>query len=426
MKTFFVRFLSSDGNYAWTKRKGINVSDVRNIMFEEGLNPSIIIPDFINAMDKTKNGGMKDKFLIIFFRDLANLVQSTGSLSKSVNFLYNRSPQNTLKVKANPGVLDNIVIRYYKDKYKNRDAFLLAAIKDIDTGYMFSKTLVDFEFDELAVNLVKVSESTGDAAVIFKKISNYFEIKTAYKNSFVSALSYPLFLMSLIFATFTVFIFYVIPAFSSFFKNFKHIPKKTLFTLNLFANIKEFYFIYLGTAVFIAGILVYLWLSNFKMIREKVFKKLADIPVAGHFFKFNFLRWYFYQFSVLISAGHTYTGILEYFKNITKNEYFKAKFDLIYSNLVAGKMLNESFSAAEILRPEDLDSIYTAEVSGTLDETMMTLSEAYRALSDMEIKVITKVLNGLVVAIVVFFILFIFLSVYLPMIMGVVSLPGNS
>ena len=428
IKTFIVKYWSPSGQKIWGRKKGETAENVNAALLDDGFIPLLVVPDFLEFINKTGNAGLNDTECGDMFRELAGLNESTGSITKALFHIHQRTVRKASRFRYKSIVknfINDAVNLYYKNKYKNKNKFLTAAQEDIDTGYMLSYSLNVFEFDEFAVSLTETAEKAGDFPGMFRKISGYYETKRGYKKSFISALSYPVGLFALLSAVFLVFLFYVIPAFGTFFKSFPHIPAKTLFVINLFADLRRFFMVYAGLLLIASASILYIWFANWKNIRQRVFNKLAAIPVIGFFFKFNYLRWYFYQFSVLFSAGQTPQSIMDYLRKTTKNEYFHNKFGIIYAHLIAGGSLADAFAESELLRPEDLDVIHTSEIAGRLDDTTMRLSERYKDITDTEVKVITKTLSMAAMAIVVVFILILVISVLFPMYSGITSLPNQ-
>lgn len=428
MKNYLVRYYAPDGRVCWARRKAIGRKELEEAVIGEGVVPSLILPDFLILTNKTANSGLTDTQAASIFRDLGNMERSTGSVHKALGYLNQALDKNIYKFKYKSPLKNALyVLRAYFFRKRNsgKIKFIRTAKIYINSGRFLSEAIHELEFDEFVQSLIRVGEQTGELSNSLKQISGYFESKRGYKKDFLSALAYPAFLFVLLFVSAQVFIYFVVPSFALFFKNFPHIPAQTLFVINLFANLRRFMLIYVVLAVSVITFLGFIWISNWGNIRTKIFNRIAKIPVLGYFFRFNYLRWYFYQFSVLIKAGLTYPAVLDYFRSITKNEYFKDKWETVYANLMGGRTLTESLSAADVLRPEDLDSVHSGEQSGLLDETALMLSGVYGEISETQIKRITKALEALAVMIVIVFLIVMFSCVMMPMIKGEISIAGG-
>jgi type II secretory pathway component PulF len=198
-----------------------------------------------------------------------------------------------------------------------------------------------------------------------------------------------------------------------------------LWGINICLNIKNYFYLYGLTVAAVIAVIVYLWLSNYKNIRNKFFEKFATIPILGYFFRFSKLKWYLYEMSILTSAGITFEKIVKYLLDNTKNDFFKNKWAIVYLHISSGSSLTDSFAASDLLRPEDLDRISAAEVGGGLDDAMMQISDEYADIVELQVKVLNKSLNYAALILIMAFIVFIVVGIYLPMIKGAISLSGT-
>ena len=408
---------------------GGSSTEVKERLLENGIIPVLVIPFPFNLLKMKSNAGLTDKECKDLFFQLAGLVRSTGSIVTSVNLLYNKidETQNTAftyrsKIK---NIIKHAAAYYYKDKFKKYIGFLKALRQNISEGAFMSATFIEYRFDEVAISLLKSAEKTGDLSGGFLKCSEYFESKRKYRNSILNTLAYPGLLFSLLYAAFLVFLFYVIPEFAKFFKQFPHMPASTVFVINTFAFLKNTYFYYTGLFAVLVLTFFYFFILNKNNARTKFFNALAQIPIAGALFQFEFLRYFMYEFSLFISSGTDIMQIIKFLKENTINDFYKSKLEIVYLHVITGYSLTESFNIAGFLRPQDIYYLDSAEKSGDLEAATMELSKTYGELFEFEMKIFKNALTIISVALVVVFILIIFLSVYLPLIKGMISLTGQ-
>ena len=408
--------------------QGESVALVKNHFLEEGIVINFIIPWPFDLNRFKFNAGLNDKQCYDLFFQLANLMRSTGSIGTSINILYDRMnmSQNTnlgftrSKIKS---ILRKLAEKYYRDKFKKLLYFLRTFREEISKGVELPKIFADNNFNEVVLTLLKASaEKTGDYVIGFEKCTEFFETKRKYRKGLIDTLAYPAMLFVALYGSFLVLTFYAMPMFAIFFKNFHGIAKSTLFIINLFTFLKQYYFYYTGIFIFALVIFYYLFILDKYRIKTRFFNKLAQVPVLGSLFQFEFLRYFSYEFGTLIASGETPQAIMKFFMSNTKNSFYKQKIGLAYDHVVYGYSLWESFQIAEFLRPQDIYFIAAAETSGSLDSAFLELSKTYELAFDLEVKIFRQVLQGVFFAIIICFILFIFTGVYLPMIEGMISL----
>ncbi len=415
-------YISIGRDFRFTKIDAVSKEDALAQILNKGFLPLLILRNYLK-----RDRLLSNKEAANFFESLSFLYRSTGSMTKSLHFLEDRYDKNKIKFHYQNKIKDFIdkeVRRYITSKYQKRLNLTRDLIKKINTGYTLSAILKGNKFDDITIGLIESAErGTGDFVTIFKRLTNYYTTKEKYSKGLMKELAYPFVLMFVALSAFLVFLFYVIPTFAKFFKGLK-VSQATLNTINLFMGIKNYFVLYgLGIVITVA-VLLYLWLSNFKQIRNKSYDRMATIPIIGYFFRFSYLKWYMYEVSILITSGKTFESIIKQLLDNMKNEFFKNKFTIIYLYLSTGNTLTESLSVSDLLRPEDLDRVASAEIGGTLDETFMLISQEYEEIIELQMKVINKTLNYLALLFIAGFIIFIFIGIYLPMIQGMMSIQG--
>lgn len=415
-------------NNGFVIAEGKSSSALKDYFLEQGIVTPYAIPWPFDLSKYKANAGLKNKECKDLFFQLANLMRSTGSIGTSLNLLYNRfevpNEINFVRSKFKTAVR-KLVAWYYKDKFKKYMLFLKGFREKVLAGAELPAIFEEYRFNDVVITLLKASaEKTGDYVAGFEKCAEFFEKKEMYKKGLIDALAYPAMLFLMLYVSFFVFTFYVVPAFGAFFSHFRGVGGSTLFVINFFAWLKNYYFYYTTLLVLLSGTFYYFFILDRWQIKTKFFNMLAEIPVIGSLFQFEFLRYFAYEFSVLTSAGTTPATILKFLRDGTSNSFYRQKIGLAYAHVDFGYSLWESFQVAGFLRPQDIYFISSAEASGSLDSAFMELSKTYESLFELEVKIFRKVLTGLSFAAVILFIFLIFGGVYLPMIKGMLSMRG--
>lgn len=415
-------------NNGFVIAEGESSAAVKDYFLEQGVVTSIVIPWPFDLTKYKANAGLKNKECKYLFFQLANLMRSTGSIGTSLNLLYNRfevpSELNVARSKFKT-MIRKLVSWYYKDKFKKYMLFLKGFREKVLAGAELTIIFEEYRFNDVVITLLKsAAEKTGDYVAGFEKCAEFFEKKETYKKGLIDALAYPSMLFLMLYVSFFVFTFYVVPAFGAFFSHFRGISGSTLFVINFFAWLKKYYFYYTGILILLIGIFYYFFVLDKWQIKTKFFNMLAEIPVAGSLFQFEFLRYFTYEFSVLTAAGTTPATILKFLRDGTSNSFYRRKIGTAYAHVDFGYSLWESFQVAGFLRPQDIYFISSAEQSGSLDSAFMELSKTYESLFELEVKIFRKTLTVLSFIVIILFIFLIFGGVYLPMIKGMLSMRG--
>jgi len=406
------------------KETAATSAEVEEKLIDRGLIPSLILRNYFK-----KDRILNNKEAANFFESLGFLYRSTGSITKSLKFLEDRYDKTKIKFHYNNKIrdfLDSEIRKFIAERFKKRLNLAKDLRQKLENGYALSAVLKDSNFDEITIGLIlSAEEGTGDWTETFKKITDYYTTKEKHSKGLLKELAYPVILLFAATIGFLIFIFYVIPSFAKFFKSMPNAPHATLATLGFFLNIKHYFILYGAAILCVIVFLAYLWLSNFKNIRGKFFENLATIPIIGYFFRFSYLKWYLYEYSIMLSAGKVHSAIVKYLLDNSRNDFFRGRWTIIYLYLSKGSTLTEAFSSSDMLRPEDLDRISAAEVGGGIDEAMLIISDEYEQIVDIQAKVIGKATNYLVLIIIAVFIIFLFAGIYLPMMNGMINMAGG-
>ncbi len=423
IRNFLARYYTPEGHSLIRNIRGEGIQGVKERLMQDGYMPLFIIPNiFLDIFRPVQNAGMKDKELSVFFIELYQLTQSAGSAGKAFNYMNKEAKKPAYDGKH---ILiygfKRLYYNHRQSKLKNKNKLIKDFIFLLDKGQSVKEVFALNHFEEIVLSLIDLAASTGDYPQIFLKISGFFETKDTYKKSVIGAIAYPAFLFFLLFVAFAVFLYYIIPTFASFFGQFPHVPLSTKDTLNLFMYVKSI-FMYI---MLFSGTAVFLFLSNVFKIKTRLISFIMNIPGIRSIFSYNYLNWFFYQFSIMISSGLAITAILNYFKENTNDPYFKDKFDLVYAGLINGFTLYESVGRADFLNEDVVESIEYAEIGGFLPDTIMRLSKEFKEKSNFSMKLFTKGLFFSAMLSVVVFLLLMFFVLFLPLIQGMVSLSGN-
>jgi len=172
--------------------------------------------------------GVKLFDLILFSRELATLLTSGVTLIKSLNILCKQIESQTLL-----HAVEQIS-------------------KDVEGGYTFQNALKKHTkiFSEFWIHLVETGEASGHLPSTLEQLSEYMEESAALRKKIVSAMIYPLMLMSVAIVAIAVFLIKIIPVFSEIFKGFGvELPLLTQMVINFSNIVKQYYLILIGIAV---------------------------------------------------------------------------------------------------------------------------------------------------------------------------------
>src|SRR5881296_2087049 len=217
-----------------------------------GMNFQIKIPGL--------SGRVKAKVLTTFTRQLATLVDAGLPLLRGLRVLEKQERHPTLK---------NIIAE-------------LAL--SIEGGSTFSEGLAQHPkvFNRLYVNMVKAGELGGVLEVVLSRLADFMEKAQKIKGKVISAMFYPVAVMTVAVVILAVLMIYVVPKFKDIFKDMlpgKPLPGFTRFVLGVSDAIaNNFIVTAMCTAVVVAGLIAFIKTRFGRRIFDK-FK--LNMPILG-------------------------------------------------------------------------------------------------------------------------------------------------
>lgn len=309
--------------------------------------------------------------------------------------------------------LDNV-----KDNTNNKE-FKKVIIKmklDISKGKSLSEAMSKYEdlFSSLVINLVKVSERSGDLSLGFKYIVNYLNSEKNIKDKIKSALIYPIILLVITFLIILVMFLFIIPMYQDMFIKLNvNIPQYSKFVFNIVDFFKKYFiFIFTGLVFLIIFIIFYLKTKNGKRIFDKFkckflfFKKITELKIGSLFCRIIY---------ILNSHGISFIDSLEVANENIGNEYVKSKLKTSIVNIKKGGEISSNLSNCEVLPnmlTEMLSVVYNNEQLG---EILKVNYEFYEKELDSKMKKYIVFIEPIMILFISLIVVSVMISVFIPM-----------
>lgn len=190
----------------------------------------------------------------------------------------------------------------------------------------------------------------------------------------------------------------VIPKISTVFKQLKvNMPLPTKIMIFVSDSLLHYYlYIIAGFIVLTAG-LVFLYNKKRKKIRSIFFSLPLISPLMRDIDLFKFTR----SMHLLLTAGITITNALELAENMVIKPEIKAAIAHAKSMVYSGKPLSESFKEQrKIYQGTMIELTQAGERTGTLDESMKSISEYYDNKVSDRLEIMTALLEPVMLVVV--------------------------
>ena len=270
-------------------------------------------------------------------------------------------------------------------------------------------------FPKLLINMVKTAEMTGDLPSILDDMSDYYTSMERTRKQMVSAMTYPVVVLTVAFVVLIFMLTYLVPQFASMFEdNDAELPAITQTVLNVSDFIQHNYILLI---IGIAGLIIAFIVAYKKVLsfRTGVQTLLMHIPVIKSIIIYKEVANFTKTFASLLNHGVFITDSMEILSKITNNEIYKRIIDKCLHNLGKGDSISESFRGEWAFPVVAYEMLVTGESTGQLGAMMEKVAEHFQALHKSVIDQLKSLMEPLMICALAGIVGVILLSIVEPM-----------
>jgi len=320
-----------------------------------------------------KKVSMED--LVIFFRQLATMIDSGIPVVMSLNILIEQS--------ENP--LFQSILTEVRDS--------------VNTGSSLSDAMVKHSevFSALFVNMVRAGESSGTLDVILDRVATYIEKTSALQKKIKSAMIYPAVVSGMALIITLVLILKVIPVFKDIFASFgAKLPGPTEFLIGLSDGLRAYFWL---VVIVIAAIIIFVrWYAHTVPGRMFLDKHKLNAPVFGPLLKKVAISKFSRTLSTLIKSGVPILAALEIVAKTSGNVAIESAIDVVKDSVRDGESIAGSLEKCNIFPSMVTRMIAVGEKSGQLEKMLSKISDFYDTQVDTSVDGLTSMMEPLIIA----------------------------
>ena len=370
-------------------------SQAINKLTQMGFFPISVSPEADILKGKSKGGGLFKSIrrgdLTVFTRQLSNLLDSGLTHYKALIVLQQQTENKRLKV----------IIRGIANSVKE--------------GKSLSQSLELYPqvFNNMYVSMVRAGETSGALTKVLQRLANFGEKQQDLLAKVQAAMAYPILMATVGVATIIVLFTFVIPQLVELFEDMGQVlPLPTRILISISNFFLEFWWLILAIGLFV-----------FFAIRRNLFTtkgKLAydhfklGLPVLGKFFKrlqiANFSR----TLGTLLANG---VPILQAMRSVTQtldNEVLSAEVKRIAKEIREGSTLSWGITKSKYFPVMVANMITIGEEGGELEDALLKVAQAYEKETDQSIKILTSLIEPLMILAMGSIVGFIVIAMLLP------------
>ena len=331
------------------------------------------------------------KHISLFTRQLSDLLDAGVPLLESIDIL-SKQADNTL--------LSTVMDEIYTD------------IKD---GKSLSESLARYPklFSPLYVNMVASGETGGILESVLARLADFYEKEEEIKSKIKAALTYPVLMFFAGTGTIIVLLTFVIPKLVVMFEDMgQRLPLPTRILVSSSDFIVEFWWV--PVAIMFLIIILFKRLKNTKEGGLIIDRWKLAIPLVGKLIQKVEVSRFSRTLATLLENGVPILESLNIVKNTITNRAISGEIERAAKDVSEGNKLAASLGRGLWIPVFVTNMIAVGEESGSLEQTLLKISDTYARQVDRTTKTLTSLLEPAMILIMGSIVGFIVISMLLP------------
>ena len=336
-------------------------------------------------------GGVKEKDIVIFTRQLATMIDAGLPLVQCLDILSRQS-------------------------LNKQFATTIGKIKtDVESGDTFADALRKHPkvFSDFFTNMVEAGEAGGILDTILSRLAVYMEKARALKGRVKSAMVYPAAIISIAILVVVFLMIFVIPVFAEMFESFGGtLPAPTRLIMQL-SDFTRAYILYFVPAVVMG---VYGFKRFYRTDKGKLLidSLMLKMPVVGPLIQKVAVAKFTRTLGTLVSSGVPIIEGLQITARTAGNKVVENAVLAIIGSIKEGQTIAEPLSKQNIFPPMVVQMIEVGENSGALDMMLNKIADFYDEEVDTAVAGLTSLMEPALMVFLGVTIGFVVVAMYLP------------
>jgi type IV pilus assembly protein PilC len=338
---------------------------------------------------------IKSKILMIFTRQLATLIDSGLPLLRSLNVLARQERDKLLKKTINK-VADSV-----------------------QGGSTFSDALALHPrvFNDLYVNMVKAGEVGGVLELVLNRLSEFQEKAAKIKNKVISAMVYPIIVMTMAVGILCFLLVFIVPKFESIFHEMlgdKPLPPVTQFVIGASGLVKDHGLVLLGVVV--AAVTIYKFIGRTRRGRLVIDSFKLRMPLFGNLNRKTAISRFARTLGTLVTSGVPILQALNITRETAGNAAIAAAIAQVHDSVKEGESIVQPLEASRAFPPMVVSMIDVGEETGKLPEMLLKIADVFDDEVDNAVAALTSMLEPIMIVFLAVIVGTIVLALFTPLI----------
>ncbi len=322
-----------------------------------------------------------------------------------------------LSVLLNAGIsLKESLTLLEEEQKKRTDKELFATlIQDLVSGKSFSESIKAFkDFTEYEYYSLKIGEETGTLQKVIQELGLFFRRRNEQRRNVMNALSYPIVVLITALLAVLFMLKYVVPMFASIFKQHQaELPWLTKIVISA-SNIFQDYFWLLFVAIIALFILKKI-VSKKTWYKKYASRLLLKIPFIGELVRKMYLGQFTQAVALLTTAKVPVLNSIQLTKKMIDFYPLQIALEDVETKILSGSNLSESLKPHKVFDNKMISLLKVAEETNQNEFIFERLTTQYNDEIQYKSKMLSTVLEPLIIVFLGAFVAVILIAMYLPM-----------
>lgn len=318
-------------------------------------------------------------------------------------------------LKAGVRLRESLQLLTENQKKEKISSFYQSMIEDLDAGQGFYEVLKSKkDFTEYEYYSIQIGEETGNLPKIITALGAFFNRKNEQRRQLLNALTYPVIILCTAILVVIFMLRMVVPMFEDIFRqNGVDLPAITKWIITVSNGIKSF------------GLPILLFLVTMVILRKPLFGKrifqekwqtlLLRMPIMGNFVRTFYLSQFAQAMALLTSSKVPILSSLQMVKKMIEFYPLKNSLLSIEEKIMQGISLHESIKDEKVFDGKMASLIKVAEETNQTQYIFEKLNQQYTVEVQQKSKLLSTLMEPLIIILIGFFVGVILIAMYLPM-----------
>ena len=325
--------------------------------------------------------------------DLEQILRSKGLIlleSAKGTFVFHRKPKLSEKELIDFTYLLNLILTsgvplmsglsdMAKQSANRRIATATSFLQSkLETGKSISDSMLEYPelFPPFYTSMVRAGEVSGNLEQVLNDIMAYLEWQVKLKKDVKSALAYPAIVLTAVVSLIAILFIFVMPKFMKILTDLKvSLPLPTKILVFVVGVFKSYWPLIILCIILIP--ILYRIAYHTTTGRRMIDMSILELPLIGELVrKLNHSR-YFRTFATLFRSGLNMNEILRVSSDVVKNTVIADSFHRVTNAVLGGEQFSRALKNSGDFAPLLVNMVEIGEKTGTLDNTIVRISDIY-------------------------------------------------